>query len=69
MSNNVIIEKKAAAWLAASGCIFNAEENFLECTTCGKITTLAKGKFKKKLKITKIVDGRACLFRIIVNRD
>lgn len=45
VSNNVIIEKKAAAWLAASGCIFNAGEDFLECTECGKITTFAKGKF------------------------
>lgn len=66
VSNNVIIEKKAAALLAASGCIFNAGEDFLECTECGKITTLAKGKFKKKLKIIKIIDGRAYLFRIIV---
>ncbi|XP_052709300.1 uncharacterized protein LOC128184039 [Crassostrea angulata] len=42
LSNNVIIEKIFAVRLASSGCIFNAEENFVECTECGKKTTLAK---------------------------
>lgn len=52
LSNNVIIEKISAVRLAATGCIFNAEENFLECTDCGKITPLAKGKsFSKNIEV------------------
>lgn len=41
LANNVIIEKISAVRLAATGCIFNAEEDFVECTDCGKITLLA----------------------------
>lgn len=49
LSNYVIIERIYAVRLASSGCIFNAEQNFVECTECGKITALAKGKsFLKK---------------------
>lgn len=49
VSNYVIIESIFAVQLASSGCIFNAEENFVECTECGKITALAKSKsFSKK---------------------
>ncbi|XP_052711008.1 uncharacterized protein LOC128185458 [Crassostrea angulata] len=42
LSNYVIIERIYAVRLASSGCIFNAEQNFVECTECGKITALAK---------------------------
>lgn len=42
VSNYVTVERIFAVRLASSGCIFNAEENFVECTECGKITALAK---------------------------
>uniref|UniRef100_A0A8W8JBX2 Uncharacterized protein n=1 Tax=Magallana gigas TaxID=29159 RepID=A0A8W8JBX2_MAGGI len=42
LSNYVVMKRIFAVRLASSGCIFNAEENFVECTECGKITALAK---------------------------
>nr|XP_034335301.1 uncharacterized protein LOC117692195 [Crassostrea gigas] len=41
LANNVIIEKISAVRLASSGCIFNVEEDFVECTDCRKITLLS----------------------------
>lgn len=44
LATNNIIEKISAVRLAATGCIFNAEDDFVECTACGKITLLANRK-------------------------
>lgn len=47
--NYVVIKRIFVVWFVFFGCIFNVEENFVECIECGKIIVLVKGKsfFKK----------------------
>lgn len=59
------MKKISTVRLAASGCIFNVEEDFVECTDSEKITLLVNGM--NDSKILELLDSSsAYLFKIIV---